>query len=82
MIHLEILEINFCELNKYTKRNIEFRGLKDFLNEERNLTTDLGKIDINNDYFVEGNEKNERATEMEERIESIVETPFINNPIN
>ena len=42
----------------------------------------MDKIDINNDYFVKGNEKNERATEMEERIESIVETPFINNPIN
>ena len=77
MIHLEILELNFCGLNKYTKRYIELRGLLESLsqNEERDSTAGREKIDINNDYFVEGNIKNERATEMEEKLESIAKSP-------
>ena len=82
MIHLEILELNFYGLNKYTTGNIELRGLIDFLNKERNPTVDMDKIDINNDYFVDGYEKNERTTEMEERLVSFVETPINNNPIS
>ena len=80
MIHLEILELNFCGLNKYTKRNIELRGLVDCLTgDERRDSTE--KIDINDDYFVEDKKKNEITTEMEERFESIDQTPN-NNSIN
>ena len=53
MIHLEILELNFCELNKYTKRNIELRGLLDSIDEGRDSSVGLDKIDINKDYFIE-----------------------------
>ena len=81
MIHLEILELNFCDLNKYTKRNIELRGLLDSFGEGRDSTAGLEKIDINKDYFIEGDEKGEKTTEMEERPESIQETPF-SNPFN
>ena len=81
MIHLEILELNFCDLNKYTKRNIELRGLLDSFGEGRDSTAGLEKIDINKDYFIEGDEKREKTTEMEERPESIQETPF-SNPFN
>ena len=72
MMHLEILELNFCGLNKFTRRNIELRGLMDSLNEDSNPITDREKIDINKDYFIENIEDNK--TEMEERTESIEKT--------
>ena len=53
LIHLEILELNFCNLNKNTKRNIEIRGDIDVLNEGRDSTFSINKIDLNKDYFVE-----------------------------
>ena len=62
MIHLEILELNFCGLNKYTKRNIELRGLDDILGHGRDSTVGLN-IDINKDYSIE--KKN--FTEMSEQ---------------
>ena len=52
MIHLEIIELNFCGLNKYTKRNIELRGIEDLLIEGRDSTTNSQKVDINKDYDV------------------------------
>ena len=74
MIYLEILELNFCDLNKYTKRNIELRGLLDSFGEGRDSTAGLEKIDINKDYFIEGNEKKQRTTEMEEQVLNAEET--------
>ena len=53
MIHLEILELNFCGLNKYTKRNIDRRGADDVLCQGRDSTAGL-KIDVNKDYFIDG----------------------------
>ena len=75
MIHLEILELNFCNLNKFTKRNIDIRGLLDSIDEGRDSSVGLEKIDINKDYFIEDKEKKERTTEMEERVEDEAETP-------
>ena len=77
LIHLEILELNFCGLNKYTKRNIEFRGLLDTSEEGRDSTVGLEKIDINKDYYIEG----EKTTEMEFKNEDVEETSN-NNAIN
>ena len=57
MIHLEILELNFCGLNKYTKKNIEFRGDEDVLGEGRDSTASLTKIDINRDYYIQDPQK-------------------------
>ena len=81
MIYLEILELNCCGLNKYTKRNIGLRGLIENFDNERDSSVVLEKIDINKDYFLEGIKKNERPTEMEDRAESMVEIPT-NNAIN
>ena len=78
MIHLEILELNFVGLNKYTKRNIELRGLIDSFAEGRDSTFGTDKIDINKDYLIEGIENNEKTTEMEEQAESMEETPISN----
>ena len=51
MIHLEILELNFCGLNKFTKRNIDFRGIKDYSGEGRDSTVGFN-IDIDKDYSI------------------------------
>ena len=66
MIHLEILELNFFGLNKYTKRNIELRGMKDILFEGRDSTVDKGVIDINESYSVMRKENNNKIVEMNE----------------
>ena len=51
MIHLEILELNFCGLNRYTKRRIEVRGIEDIYFEGRDSTVDANIIPINDDYY-------------------------------
>ena len=67
MIHLEILELNFCGLNKYTKRNIDLRGLEDVLGEGRDSTVGTNAIDINKDYLILKEDKNENGVEMYEQ---------------
>jgi hypothetical protein len=47
MIHLEIIELNFCGLNEFTKRNIDLRGIDDLLDEDRDSIAGLNKVDIN-----------------------------------
>ena len=64
MIYLEILEFNFCNLNKNTKKNIEFRSLLESQGSiERSVSEDLIAIDINKDYSLNINE-NEDNIEM------------------
>jgi len=52
LIHLEILELNFCGLNKYTKKNINLRGINDLLDEGRDSVLETENIDINKDYAI------------------------------
>mgnify|MGYP006916246598 FL=1 len=52
MIHLEILELNFCGLNKYTKRNIEIRGIEELTFEGRDSSVYCQMIDLNDNYYV------------------------------
>ena len=59
LIYLEIFELNFCGLNKNTKRNIDLRAKEDLLDEGRDSTLDINFIDIDNDYGIEIPEKNE-----------------------
>lgn len=66
MIHLEILELNFCGLNKYTKRNIEERGDDDVTFEGRDSSVSLNVFDLNKDYYLDNTEKNEKNIEMNE----------------
>ena len=63
MIYLEIIELNFCNLNKNTKRNIKLR-----INDELIERTDSlmnGKFEAGNGYIFE-NEENEECEESEE----------------
>lgn len=66
MIHLEILELNFCGLNKYTKRNNEERGDDDVTFEGRDSSVSLNVFDLNKDYYLDNTEKNEKNIEMNE----------------
>ena len=53
MIYLEILELNFCNLNQNTKRNIEFRSILESTGDNgRDSSVGIGIIDVNNDYSV------------------------------
>ena len=67
MIHLEIIELNFCGLNKFTKRNIDLRGVHELLNEDKDLTAGLNIVDINKDYNIDMTEKEENVVEMKEQ---------------
>ena len=64
MIHLEIIELNFCGLNKFTKQNIELRGIDDLNSEDRDSTVGLNSFDINKDYSIQDPENNENPVEM------------------
>ena len=67
MIVLEIIELNFCGLNKNTKRNISQRGIDDLLEENGRDST---VVDINKDYYLNyENEKNEEI-ELNEQLYS------------
>ena len=58
-IYLEILELNFCKLNRNTKKNIELRSILDSSGQKgRYLSTDLENIDINDDYYIVSSDKN------------------------
>ena len=53
MTYLEILEFNFCNLNKNTKKNIEFRSIIESSGESgRDSSVNLRSIDINDDYSI------------------------------
>ena len=62
MIYLEILELNFCNLNKNTKRLIEERGIED-LNGDlgRDSTISNTAIDINKDYFIKNTDSETKS---------------------
>ena len=75
LVYLEILELNFCGLNKNVKRNVDKRGIDELLgNDGRDSTLGLdGKLDINKDYCIdslENVEKNNKFVEMSPRTES------------
>ena len=64
MIYLEIFELNFCNLNENTRRNIDLRGLLDLSAENGRDST---VIDINKDYFIDKSEidDNHKETNIE-----------------
>ena len=83
MIYLEILELNFCQLNMNTKRKIEDRGIEDIHGETgRDSTVSNTQIDINKDYFVKNIEsdiKSEPLIELNERPNEKEDKHSINN---
>ena len=67
MIHLEIIELNFCGLNEFTKRNIDLRGFHEIFDEHRDSIVSLNIVDMNKDYNIDMTEKKENTVEMEEQ---------------
>ena len=68
MIYLEILELNFCNLNKNTKKNIELRSVIESIgNDGGDSCAGSGIIDINKDYSLvmqENEDKNNKNIEL------------------
>ena len=69
MVHLEIIELNFLGLNKYTKRNIDLRGVDDITLERQDSMLDKGIIDINKDYRINSLENDDKTFEMNNKEE-------------
>ena len=67
MVHLEIIELNFCNLNKYTKKNIDLRGIDDRLIERSDSMSERDSIDINKDYCIDELKNDYKASEMKEK---------------
>ena len=77
MIVLEIIELNFCGLNKNTKRNISQRGMSELLEENgRDSTVGLNQIDINKDYYITNSEENKKNEEIELKQQSYNDIVF------
>ena len=74
MIYLEIIELNFCDLNKNTKKSIDFRSTIDSSGENgRDSTIGLGVVDINADYSLdlsENGDKNNNNIELLQKSEN------------
>ena len=64
LIYLEIIELNFCNLNKNTKRNINLRGIREISKDTISDTSSLTEqIEINNDYYIDTNENKENESD-------------------
>ena len=67
-VYLEIIELNFCDLNKNTKKNIEFRSVLEASGQSgRDSSVGLGVVDINADYTLnlsENGNKNDNDIEL------------------
>ena len=64
LIHLELLELNFCGLNKHIKRNIDLRGMSEFEINDIDSSADTNYIDFDKDYKIKLEENNEEYIEM------------------
>ena len=68
MIYLEIIELNFCDLNKNTKKNIDLRSIIEESGQNgRDSSVGLGVVDINADYTLnlsENGNKNDNDIEL------------------
>ena len=68
MIYLEIIELNFCDLNKNTKKNIDLRSIIEASGQNgRDSSVGLGVVDINADYTLnlsENGNKNDNNIEL------------------
>ena len=68
MIYLEIIELNFCDLNKNTKRKINLRGIDDLSGDtgsDSNSALGIGNIDIDQNYYIESLENDPRENSIE-----------------
>ena len=69
MIYLEIFELNFCGLNKNTRRNIHLRSENDLILEHKETIDEDDQTDINKNYFLDIEEENKDDIQKEEEQE-------------
>ena len=78
LIYLEILECNFCGLNKNTKKNIQLRAIREEIKDE---ILD-NKIELTSGYIVD-EEKNNNNKECDYKENGDLETPYnVDNGLN
>ena len=71
LIYLEIIELNFCNLNKNTRRNIQIRGDDDYFGTNEIDSKRESLAEISPGYLVDQNNKDNNKIElMEQTIES------------
>ena len=66
MVHLEIIELNFCGLNKNTRRNIKFRCESELLLDQIDSIDGNNNMDVNINYSIELQEKINEDINIEE----------------
>ena len=77
MIYLEILELNFCNLNKNTRNNIAFRSITESSElTSRNISDDYIDIDINREYTINIKENDDKNIEMHSQSQDDNETSY------
>ena len=76
LVYLEIIELNFCNLNKNTKRNIQLRGIEDaFLQVEDNPTRRSTEYSLMNAIDREGYSLENNDCYEPDKTGSIINTP-------
>ena len=68
LIYLEIIELNFCNLNKNTRRNVQIRGEIDYLGQLDEDSDRSSIVEVSPGYLVDC-ENDEKKIEMSEKNE-------------
>ena len=68
LIYLEIIELNFCNLNKNTRRNVQIRGEMDYLGQLDDESERSSTIEVSPGYLIDC-ENDEKKIEMSEKNE-------------
>ena len=74
LIYLEIIELNFCNLNKNTRRNIQIRGKDELLrNNDNDTESDIkSNIELSEGYLLKNEgEKDEEASDKDRKLSEV-----------
>ena len=71
LFYLEIIELNFCKLNKNTRRNIQIRGEDDFLGRTESGSRSQSIVELTSGYYLceepKGDNDDNKNNEMQEQ---------------
>ena len=70
LFYLEIFELNFCKLNKNTRRNIQNRGDDDFLGNNESDSQRTSLVEVSPGYLMRGVKKAEDINKMTEIVDN------------
>ena len=69
LIYLEIIELNFCNLNKNTRRNVQIRGEIDYLGQAESDSERSSLVEVVPGYLI-NQETEEQKIELTEKNEN------------